>query len=152
MEVNIEYVGIEPSKEDEKLIKNFISQLKKNYPLKDDITILFQNKRTGEMTTGSRTNKNKLKVLVKNRLNRDVMRTLAHEWSHEYQRNILKRKKGKNIGGKNEAEASSQASQEIKKFEKSHKNLEKTVYKLFSERIETLETILEIKSPRNRNI
>ena len=70
------------------------------------------------MTTGSGTNKNKLKILVKGRLNRDVLRTLAHEWSHEHQRTILKRKKGKDIGGKNEDEASAQASQEMKKFEK----------------------------------
>ena len=78
MEVNIEYNGIEPTKEDKKLINDFISQLKKNYPLEDDIDISFQNKRTGTMTTGSRTDKNKLKILVKDRLNRDVMRTLAH--------------------------------------------------------------------------
>jgi hypothetical protein len=114
MEVNIKYVGIEPSKEDKKLINNFISQLKRSYPLQNDLDILFQSKRTGEMTTGSRTNKHKLKILVKDRLNRDVMRTLAHEWSHEYQRTVQKRKKGKDIGGKNENEASSQASEEIK--------------------------------------
>lgn len=149
MEVNIKYVGIEPSREDKKLINNFISQLKRSYPLQNDLDILFQSKRTGEMTTGSRTNKHKLKILVKDRLNRDVMRTLAHEWSHEYQRTVQKRKKGKDIGGKNENEASSQASEEIKKFEKSHKKLEKSVYKLFSEKIESLETLLEIDSSKN---
>ena len=82
MEVNIEYIGVEPTKADKVLIDDFITQLKKNYQLEDDIDILFQNKRTGEMTTGSRTNKNKLKILVKGRLNRDGLRTLAHEWSH----------------------------------------------------------------------
>ena len=43
MDVNIEYIGIEPNKKDKVLIDDFISQLKKNYPLKDDINILFQN-------------------------------------------------------------------------------------------------------------
>jgi hypothetical protein len=86
------------------------------------------------MTTGSRTNKNKLKILVKGRLNRDVLRTLAHEWSHEHQRTILKRKKGKDIGGKNEDEASAQASQEMKKFEKNNKSKEKSIYKPFSKK------------------
>jgi len=114
MEVNIEYIGVEPTKSDKVLIDDFITQLKKNYPLKGDVDILFQNKRTGEMTTGSRTNKHKLKILVKGRLNRDVLRTLAHEWSHEYQRTILKRKKGKDIGGKNEDDASAQASRNQK--------------------------------------
>ena len=131
MEVNIEYIGVEPTKSDKVLIDDFITQLKKNYPLKGDIDILFQNKRTGEMTTGSSTNKNKLKILVKDRLNRDVLRTLAHEWSHEYQKTILKRKKGKDIGGKNEDDASAKASQEIKKFEKSNKEMEKIIYKSF---------------------
>jgi len=148
MDVNVEYIGIEPSKEDKVLINDFISQLKKNYPLEDNLDIVFQNKRTGEMTTGSRTDKNKLKILVKDRLNRDVLRTLAHEWSHEYQRTVLKRKKGKNIGGKNEDEASSQASQEIKKFEKNNKDMEKVIYKSFSEQIEKIETLLEIESSK----
>ena len=146
MEVNINYDGIDPTKEDKKLINDFILQLKKNYPLEDDIDISFQSKRTGTMTTGSRTDKNKLKILVKDRLNRDVMRTLAHEWSHEYQRTILKRKKGKDIGGKNEDEASSQASQEIKKFEKDNKKMEKTIYKSFSEKIDLIESQLQIES------
>lgn len=146
MEVNINYDGIDPTKEDKKLINDFILQLKKNYPLEDDIDISFQSKRTGTMTTGSSTDNNKLKILVKDRLNRDVMRTLAHEWSHEYQRTILKRKKGKNIGGKNEDEASSQASQEIKKFEKDNKKMEKTIYKPFSEKIDLIESLLEIES------
>ena len=148
MEVNIEYNGIEPTKEDKKLINDFISQLKKNYPLEDDIDISFQNKRTGTMTTGSRTDKNKLKILVKDRLNRDVMRTLAHEWSHEHQRTILKRKKGKDIGGKNEDESSSQAAQKIKKFEKNNKKMEKSIYKSFSEKIEAIESILEVDSSK----
>jgi Fe-Mn family superoxide dismutase len=148
MDVNIEYIGIEPSKNDKVLINDFISQLKKNYPLKGDLDILFQNKRTGEMTTGSRTNKNKLKILVKDRLNRDVLRTLAHEWSHEYQRTILKRKKGKDIGGENEDDASSQASQEIKKFEKNNKDMENIIYKSFSEQIENIERILEVDSSK----
>jgi Fe-Mn family superoxide dismutase len=148
MDVNIEYIGIEPSKKDKVLINDFISQLKKNYPLKDDIDILFQNERTGTMTTGSRTNKNKLKILVKDRLNRDVLRTLAHEWSHEHQRNVLKRKKGKDIGGKNEDDASSQASQEIKKFEKNNKDMEKVIYKSFSEHIEKIESLLEVESSK----
>lgn len=148
MEVNVEYIGIEPAKEDKKIIKDFISQLKRNYPLKNDVDILFQNKRTGKMTTGSITDENKLKILVKDRLNRDVLRTLAHEWSHEYQRTVLNRKKGKDIGGKNEDEASAQSSQEIKKFEKNNKDKEKTIYKSFSERIEMIESSLEVESSK----
>jgi len=152
MKVNVEYVDLEPSKKEKELIDNFISQLKRHYPLKDDVEILFLKKKTKNMTTGVRTDKHRLKILAKDRMNRDVLRTLAHEWSHEYQRTVLKRKKGKDIGGKNEDDASATASQEMKKFEKSHKNLEKSIYKLFSERIENLESLLEIKSSNNNHL
>ena len=152
MKVNVEYVDLEPSKKEKELIDNFISQLKRHYPLKDDVEILFLKNKTKNMTTGVRTDKHRLKILAKDRMNRDVLRTLAHEWSHEYQRTVLKRKKGKDIGGKNEDDASATASQEMKKFEKSHKNLEKSIYKLFSERIENLESLLEIKSSNNNHL
>ena len=57
------------------------------------------------MSTGSHHPKNGIKVLTDGRLNRDIMRTLAHEWVHAYQRNVLKREQGPNIGGQNEDEA-----------------------------------------------
>ena len=93
------------SKEQEKLITSFINFLKKELPLENDLTVQFMNKRTGTMTTGSRTNKHRLKIFIKDRLNRDIMRTLAHEWTHEHQRTVLGRNKGRDIGGKNEDEA-----------------------------------------------
>lgn len=61
------------------------------------------------MTTGSRTDDSVLNILVKGRMNRDVLRTLAHEWTHEYQRINLGRKQGPNIGGRNEDEANPMA-------------------------------------------
>ena len=65
MEVHIRYDGVDPNKEQESLINKFIDNLKKSHPLKDDVTLIFQNKRTGTMTTGLRTNTHKLKILVK---------------------------------------------------------------------------------------
>jgi len=75
-----------------------------------------------------RTDKHKLKILVKGRLNRDILRTLAHEWSHEYQRTVLKRKKGPDIGGKNEDEANSESGAIMKKFEKAFPDSEERLY------------------------
>ena len=46
------------------------------------------------------------------------MRTLAHEWVHEYQLSVQGRKKGPNIGGKNEDEANAFAGRLVKMFEK----------------------------------
>jgi hypothetical protein len=69
-----------------------------------------------------------LKVLSKNRLNRDICRTLAHEWVHEYQLGVLNRKHGPDIGGRNENEANSGAGILIKKFEKNHPHKEEKMY------------------------
>ncbi len=106
----------------------FIKFLQKQYPLKKDIKIFFMGERTGKMTTGSRTEDHILKVLSMERLNRDILRTLSHEWVHEYQRQILKREKGKNIGGKNEDEANAISGTLIKKFEKDNPSDEQKMY------------------------
>jgi Fe-Mn family superoxide dismutase len=104
------------------------------------------------MTTGSRTDNHRLKILVKDRLNRDILRTLAHEWAHEYQRRVLKRKKGPNIGGKNEDEANAIAGEIMKKFEKSNKSSIPRIYKMFTEQINNLESLLQVESFNSKQI
>ena len=56
--------------------------------------------------------------MTKGRILRDILRTLGHEWVHEYQMSVLGRKRGPDIGGKNENEANSLSAQFIKMFEK----------------------------------
>jgi len=109
-------------------VNRFIKLLQKEFPLKNDVKIFFLNDKKGEMSTGSRMPNNIIKVLVANRLNRDIMRTLAHEWVHEYQMDVQKRKQGPNIGGKNEDEANAFAGRLIKMFEKDNPNLEEMMY------------------------
>jgi len=152
MEVEIKYDGCTPTKEEKILINRFINNLKKSHPLNDDVTIVFQTERSEKMTTGVRTNNHKLKILVKDRLNRDILRTVAHEWVHEHQRSVLKRKKQKNIGSENENEANAKSGEEVKKFEKTNKKLEKTIYSRFSEEISKIESILNEEIPSNRKI
>jgi hypothetical protein len=106
----------------------FISFLQKEVPLKKDITILFLGEKTEGMSTGSRNNESVLKILSKNRMNRDICRTLAHEWVHEYQVNVLNRDRGPDIGGENEDEANSKAGSLIKSFEKENPNKEPKMY------------------------
>ena len=146
MEVHIRYDGVDPNKEQESLINKFIDNLKKSHPLKDDVTLIFQNKRTGAMTTGLRTNNHKLKILVKDRINRDILKTLSHEWVHEYQRTVLDRKKGKEVGGKNEDEANVKSGKDVKNFEYKNKKIEKVLYKPFQERIREIESELQVES------
>ena len=85
MKVNIKHHKCDMSEKDRELMNNFIKFLQKKYPLKDDITIVFTGERYGDMSTGSRTKDSELKIFTKGRLNRDVARTLAHEWTHERQ-------------------------------------------------------------------
>ena len=128
MKVIIKHIDSDIPKENYEFYNDFIKYLQKIKPLKHDITIKFVGKREGDMTTGQRNSKNELLVLSKNRMNRDILRTLSHEWVHEYQRTILNRDKGPDIGGKNEDEANSESGSIIKKYEKSRTNNEKKMY------------------------
>jgi hypothetical protein len=129
MKVIIKHINSDVPKENYDFFNDFIKYLQKIKPLKNDVTIKFVGERKGNMTTGQRNDKNELLILSKGRMNRDILRTLAHEWVHEYQRTILKRHKGPDIGGKNEDEANSEAGSIIKKYEKSHPNNEKKMFK-----------------------
>jgi len=140
------------SKEQEKLITSFINFLEKELPLEEDLKVQFMNKRTGTMTTGSRTNNHRLKIYIKDRLNRDILRTVAHEWTHEHQRTVLGRSKGKDIGGKNEDEANAKSGELVKKFEKNNKKEMPRIYKTFAEQILKLESILQTESFKNKEI
>ena len=128
MKVTIKHINSDVPKENYEFYNDFIKYLQKSYPLKRDITIKFVGERVGDMTTGQRNTKDELLVLSKGRMNRDILRTLAHEWVHEYQRTILNRDKGPDIGGKNEDEANSESGIIIKKYEKSHPKDEKKMY------------------------
>ena len=111
-----------------KLYLEFIKFIQKNYPLKYDLTIELLGEREGVMTTGSRNTNHTLKVLTSGRMNRDILRTLAHEWIHEYQRAVLKRPHGPDIGGVNEDEANAISGQLMKIFEKEYPELEDAMY------------------------
>jgi Fe-Mn family superoxide dismutase len=128
MKVRLRFSDTKFNNTDEDFLKNFINFLQKKYPLKKDISIMFLGEQMGGMSTGSRNEKSELKVLAKGRLNRDIMRTLAHEWIHEYQMSVQKREHGPDIGGKNEDEANAFAGRLIKMFEKDNPNLEHKMY------------------------
>ena len=127
MKVSIKYENPDIKKRKD-FVTKFISLLQEEYPLKNDLKIMFLDDRKGEMSTGSRRGDHLIKVLAKGRLNRDIMRTLAHEWVHEYQMTILGRDHGPNIGGINEDEANAFAGQIVKKFEKKYPELEELMY------------------------
>ena len=128
MKVNITFNNTKFNEEDKEFINDFIKLLQDKFPLNKKITIKFLGDQIGGMSTGSRNQKSELKILSKNRLNRDIMRTLAHEWVHEYQMSVLKREQGPDIGGKNEDEANALAGRLVKMFEKKHPELASKMY------------------------
>lgn len=128
MKVKFTFSDTKFNNEDKEFIKKFINLLQEKYPLKNDVTVKFLGKQIGSMSTGSRTQNSELKILAKDRLNRDIMRTLAHEWVHEYQMSVQGREHGPNIGGRNEDEANAFAGRLVKMFEKEHPELESKMY------------------------
>jgi len=128
MKVSIKRINSGLDSKYNELIHTFIKFLQKNYQLKDDITIQFVGKKIGGMSTGSQHPTNGIKVLTDGRLNRDIMRTLAHEWVHAYQINVLKREKGPNIGGQNEDEANAYGGRLIKMFEEEYPQFNEYVF------------------------
>ena len=91
MKITIKHIDSDVPKENYEFYNDFIQYLQKSYQLKNNIIIKFVGKRVGGMTTGQRNTQNELIILSKGRMNRDILRTLAHEWVHEYQRTILNR-------------------------------------------------------------
>lgn len=128
MKIKIIYNDSSLKKGKHKFIHDYIKFLFKNYPIKNELTIYFLSKRIGNMTTGSRSNSNEIKVLSKGRILRDILRTLGHEWIHEYQLGVMGRKMGPNIGGINEDEANSISAKLLKIFEKTYPHKEYMMY------------------------
>jgi len=107
----------------EEMVKAFGEFLQVKTPLKDDITVEFLDKREGEMTTGVRYPGSKIQVLSTGRLPIDVLRTLSHEWIHEFQTQKLgvdDSKPIQDIGGPEENMCNILSGVFVKQFEKDH--------------------------------
>jgi hypothetical protein len=100
-------------------------------PLNNDIYITFLEKKEGPMTTGVRKPGSEISVLAGKRLLIDVLRTLSHEWVHEYQHQKMGLKdtdKIKDIGGYEENMANTLSGIFVKKFEKTFPKYEDVLY------------------------
>jgi len=128
MKVTVEHINSGIPKKNFKYYDEFIKYLQKKFPLENDVVIYFLGERIGHMTTGSRTPKHQLKILSKHRINRDILRTLVHEWVHEYEHMVMEYPKGPNIGGRNENIANIESGIIMKKFEKDYPDLEDWMY------------------------
>ena len=115
----------------EELIKSFSEFLQSQIPLTNEITIEFVNTRKGNMTTGVRYPGNKIQVLSSGRLPIDILRTLSHEWIHEFQTQKLgvdDSKPIQDIGGPEENMCNVLSGIFIKQFEQSHPEFDDILY------------------------
>jgi len=113
------------------VIKTFIEFIQGETPLKKDVHIMFVDTRDGHMTTGVRRTHHKIKVLARERLLIDVLRTVAHEWVHEYQHQELglkEKTKIKDIGGPEENMANVLSGVFMKKFQKEYPEMDEILY------------------------
>jgi len=148
MEIKIKHIDSDLSSKDKEMYNDFIKYLNKHYPVNTNLTILFLGEKGDNMSTGSQSMDGTLRVLSKNRLNRDIMRTLAHEWVHAHQRHELGRERGPDIGGQNEDEANAFAGRLIKMFERDFPDYNKLVFegvKGLSNKINLIKEQIEIK-------
>ena len=107
------------------IIKDFVSFLQNAAPLHGELEIDFVSERSQEMTTG-RNHFGKILVLTSSRILVDILRTLAHEWVHEFQR-----QKGQDSKPEKELEdqANSISGYFIREFMKQNPEHEVEVYK-----------------------
>jgi hypothetical protein len=112
-------------------IKKFLNFLQSKLSLTDDVKFVFVDKRDGNMTTGVRRPKHNIHVLSKGRLLIDILRTISHEWVHEFQNQKMGLKdtdKVKDIGGPEENMANILSGIFIKQFQKKYPELDKITY------------------------
>jgi hypothetical protein len=112
-------------------VHKYVKLLQSSMPLKTPTTIIFADTRDVKMTTGVRRPGHNIHVLVHKRMFIDVLRTLAHEWAHEFEHQKLgmkDTKKVKDIGGPEENLANILAGIMTKRFQKKYPDLEGILY------------------------
>jgi len=113
------------------VIKDFVQFLQKQVPLNKDITITLLQNRELPMTTGVRMPGSEIFVLAGGRLMIDIMRTLSHEWIHEFQHQKLGVKdfrNSKDIGGPEENMANVLSGIFLKQFDLMYPNYSALIF------------------------
>jgi ElaB/YqjD/DUF883 family membrane-anchored ribosome-binding protein len=131
MKVCLKKSGEFPKEEEVSVIKKFLQFLQSQVPLNKKIQITFTDEREVPMTTGVRMPGNEIFVLAKGRLLIDILRTVSHEWIHEFQSQKMGVKdnvKIQDIGGPEENMCNILSGVFIKKFEKKYPEFSKITY------------------------
>jgi hypothetical protein len=131
MKVCIKVVKSGVSKEQMEVISSFIKFLQSQLPLSSDVEIKFIDDQNQTGTTGVRMPGGKINVLAKGRMLVDILRTLSHEWVHEYQTQEMgvdEKEKIQDIGGPEENMSNVLSGIFIKKFDKQNPDFKERLY------------------------
>jgi hypothetical protein len=126
MKVNLYDKSSGLGSEEINVIQDFLRFCQKNSPLKKDVDIQLLGERFGKMTTGSEI-LGRIKVLAGGRMLIDILRTVAHEWVHEFARQRNIKLQGFNTVSQ-ENFANSEAGIMIRMYEKSNPQLTELLY------------------------
>lgn len=119
------------SKEQVEVISSFIKFLQSQLPLSSDVEIKFVDDQNKTGTTGVRMPGSKINILAKGRMLIDILRTLSHEWVHEYQTQEMgvdEKEKIQDIGGPEENMSNVLSGIFIKKFDKQNPDFKERLY------------------------
>lgn len=129
MRVCLKYPKNTLSNKEIKILKKFLELLQKIMPLSNKIDIFLVSERKGKMTTGSYKNsEHKIKVLIRNRILADMLRTLSHEWGHAFDREHINFEDRREVGGESENFANAISGAVTKHFIKKHPELEDVIF------------------------
>ncbi len=131
MKVCIKNSSLGVSKDQIDIVSSFIHFLQDQLPLSQNIRITFTDDEKVTGTTGMRIPGSKMFILVKNRMLIDILRTLSHEWVHEYQFQKLgldDKKKIQDMGGPEENMSNVLSGIFIKKFDQGNPNFKNQLY------------------------
>jgi hypothetical protein len=108
------------------VIQEFLKFAQQNSPLRRDVQIVLMDERMGKMSTGSEITGH-IKVLASDRMLLDVIRTIAHEWTHEFARQRKIKLQGFNTQSQ-EDYANTEAGIMARAFEKSNPQFTALLY------------------------
>jgi hypothetical protein len=131
MKVCIKSPKSEVNQEQLEVISSFIKFLQSQLPLSLDVEVNLTGDQSTTGTTGVRKPGSKMYILAKGRMLIDILRTISHEWVHEYQYQEMgldDKKKIQDIGGPEENMSNVLSGIFIKKFDKQNPDFKNRLY------------------------
>lgn len=131
MKVCIKSPKSQVNQEQLEVISSFIKFLQSQLPLSSDVEVNLTSDRSTTVTTGVRMPGSRMYILAKGRMLIDILRTISHEWVHEYQHQemgLSDKQKIQDIGGPEENMSNVLSGIFIKKFDKQNPDFKDALY------------------------